>query len=146
MTGQAFLSEANANWAVTAYPAATILVGQFVTISRSKFILFLSKMSLQVNFLLCCALIAVTAMGNFGVLAPASDPLRGGRAHREMHSRTHPYISLPRRTVTGLGSASSPRLARRSRMSARPCSLLLPRCRVCDHLSAHTSMRPGASR
>ena len=91
MTGQAFLSEANANWAVTAYPAATIMVSQLIAISRSKFILFLGKMSLLVNFLLCCALIAVTAIGSLSVLAPASDPFRHLRGWAELAQKTETH-------------------------------------------------------
>ena len=76
MTGQAFLSEANANWAVTAYPAAAILIGQLIAASRSKFLLFLGKFALLVNFSLCCALFAATAIGSLGMFAPSSDPFR----------------------------------------------------------------------
>ena len=84
MTGQAFLTEANANWAVAAYPAAALLVGQFIATSRNGFIRFLGKMSLLVNLSLCCALVAATAIGSLGPLAPKSDPLRHLRGWSEL--------------------------------------------------------------
>ena len=76
MTGIAFLREANANWAVVAYPAAALLVGQFIAISRSKFIAFLGRTALLVNLMLCGVLAAATALGSLGPLSPTSDPLR----------------------------------------------------------------------
>ena len=76
MTGLAFLREANANWAVSAYPAATLLVGKFVTTSRIRFIMFLGSTALAVNLLLSSVLVTATAMGSLGPFAPASDPLR----------------------------------------------------------------------
>ena len=91
MTGQAFLSEANANWAVTGYPAAAIIVGQFITASRSKFILFLSKMALLVNFSLCSGLLATTAIGSLGLIAPTSDPLRHLRGWSELAQKVETH-------------------------------------------------------
>ena len=108
MTGQAFLSEANANWAVTAYPAATILVGQFITTSRSRFILFLGKMSILVNFLLCCALIAVTAIGSLSLLAPASDPFRHLRGWAELAQKTEKHaLETGARTIIAYNRRSA---------------------------------------
>ena len=108
MTGQAFLSEANANWAVTAYPAATILVGQFISISRSKFILFLGKMSILVNFLFCCALIAVTAIGSLSLLAPASDPFRHLRGWSELAQKTEKHaLKTGARTIIAYNRRSA---------------------------------------
>ena len=76
---------------MTAYPAAAILVGQFITTSRSKLILFLGKMTLLVNFALCCALIGVTAKGSLGLFTPTSDPLRHLRGWAELAQQTETH-------------------------------------------------------
>lgn len=91
MTGQAFLSEANANWAVTAYPAAAILISQFIIVNRSKIILLMGKMALLVNFALCCALFAATAIGSLGQIAPASDPFRHLRGWSELAQKAETH-------------------------------------------------------
>ncbi len=126
MTGQAFLSEANANWAVTAYPAAAILVGQLITASRSKIILFLGKMTLLVNFSLCIALFAATAIGSLGLLAPASDPFRHLRG----------WAELAQKAETHAGETGSKTIIAYNRQSAAllhwylqgtPFNIVLPR-------------------
>lgn len=76
MTVQAILKEANANWAVAAYPAATLLVSQFVLASRTGLARRAGQIAVLVNLCLCGGFLAVSATGSLGVLAPASDPLR----------------------------------------------------------------------
>ena len=88
MTVLAFLSEANANWAVAAYPAATLLVGQLIANSRRGFIAFLGRTALLVNLLLCGVLATATALGSLGPLAPASDPLRHLRGWSDLAKMT----------------------------------------------------------
>ena len=72
MTCLAFLKEANANWAVSAYPAAALLVGKFVATSRNNLIMFLGSTALVVNLLLSSVLVTATALGTLGPLTPAS--------------------------------------------------------------------------
>ena len=93
MTCQAFIKEANANWAVAAYPAAVLLVGQLIATSRSWLILFLGKMALLVNLSLCCALVAATAIGSLGPLAPTSDPLRHLRGWSELAQKVETQVN-----------------------------------------------------
>ena len=88
MTGLAFLNEANANWAVVAYPASALLVGQLIANSRSRFIAFLGRTALLVNLLLCGVLAVATAHGGLGPLAPASDPLRHLRGWSDLAQMT----------------------------------------------------------
>ena len=76
MTVQAVLKEANANWAVAAYPAATLLVSQLIIASRSRFTKRIGRLAILVNLALCGGFVAVSATGSLGGLAPASDPLR----------------------------------------------------------------------
>jgi hypothetical protein len=88
ITVLAFLKDANANWAVTAYPAAALLVSQFIVTSRSRLITFLGRTALLLNLFLCCTLATVTAIGSLGPLAPASDPLRHLRGWSDLAQQT----------------------------------------------------------
>ena len=88
MTVQAFMKEANANWAVAAYPAATLMVSQAVLSARSRFLPAAGQAALLVNLGLCAGLIAVTATGRLGPLAPASDPLRHLRGWDQLAKQT----------------------------------------------------------
>ena len=92
MTGLAFFEEANANWAVSAYPAAALLVGKFVTTSRIRFIMFLGSTALAVNLLLSSVLVTATAIGGLGPFAPASDPLRHLRGWSDLAQMTETQI------------------------------------------------------
>ena len=92
MTGLAFLKEANANWAVAAYPAAALLLGQFIATSRNKLIPFLGRTALLVNMLICGVLVVATALGSLGPLAPASDPLRHLRGWSDLAKMTETQV------------------------------------------------------
>ena len=59
MTCLAFLNEANANWAVAAYPAAAPLVGQMIANSRSGFIAVLGQNSFTGQFVAYGCVLAV---------------------------------------------------------------------------------------
>ena len=76
MTVQAFLKEANANWAVAAYPAATLLVSQMIVASRQTLMRRAGQLALLVNLVICSGFIAASATGSLGPLAPESDPFR----------------------------------------------------------------------
>jgi len=65
---QAFVSEANANWAVSAYPAAVLVLSAAASTSLS--------IGIIINYVLGAVLAAVLAVGSFGDYGPASDPLR----------------------------------------------------------------------
>ena len=88
ITLQAFLKEANANWAVAAYPAATLLVSHLITDSRSRLIRAAGQTALLANLAICAVLITVTATGSLGALAPASDPLRHLRGWQVLADQT----------------------------------------------------------
>ena len=72
---QAVLREANANWAVAAFPAGTILVARLLLdrYARTK---RLAGVTLSVNFILSGAITICLGMGSLGILTPKSDPLR----------------------------------------------------------------------
>ena len=52
ITIQSYLKIANANWAVTAYIAASIILSSFVVINKRKYIRFLFKIGLTTNVIL----------------------------------------------------------------------------------------------
>jgi len=88
MTIQAFIKEANANWAVAAYPAAVLLVSHMVTDSRYRGLKAAGLAAMLSNLAICAVLIGVTATGSLGPLAPASDPLRHLRGWTELADQT----------------------------------------------------------
>ncbi len=69
---QAFLSEANANWAVASYPGACLLLALCAVRLASRLIL----PAVILNFMLNSALAIILGFGSFGDFAPKSDPLR----------------------------------------------------------------------
>ena len=76
MTVQAVLKEANANWAVAAYPAAILLVSQMIVASRQRLMRRAGQLAVLVNLVICSGFIAASASGSLGPFAPASDPFR----------------------------------------------------------------------
>jgi hypothetical protein len=75
ITVQAFISDANANWALTSWPAALVLTAGYCAehwMRLRRF--FLIGVSLNAGFALI--LLVSTIAGSFGPLTPPSDPLR----------------------------------------------------------------------
>ena len=70
---QAYIKEANANWAVAAYPAATLLVAGWLGNSSKQ---TLSAITIFVNSVISITIISVVITGHLGKLTPESDPLR----------------------------------------------------------------------
>lgn len=84
---QAFLSEANANWAIVAMPALTLWLAQWLAghgLRRHR----IGLAALGLNAGLTIGLILVTASGSFGPLTPKSDPLRRLRGWEALASDT----------------------------------------------------------
>lgn len=79
---QAFLKEANANWAVAAYPAGMLLLA----IAGSLRMLWRRylQIAILVNLTLCIAIAVILAAGSFGIFSPKSDPLRRLRGWAEL--------------------------------------------------------------
>lgn len=74
MIFQAYLKEANANWAVAGYPAAMLLLGLAGAQTLKWYRMVIAAIS--VNLVLSALLAAILAGGSFGMFAPKSDPLR----------------------------------------------------------------------
>ena len=77
MTTQAYLKTANANWAATAWPAASLLIGSALAQTQPHIISrFWGRLGLSVNFFAAFFLAAAIGAGSLGQWTPQSDPLR----------------------------------------------------------------------
>ncbi|MEC8643328.1 MAG: glycosyltransferase family 39 protein [Pseudomonadota bacterium] len=84
---QAFLSEANANWALAAMPALVVwlagwLAGRASSPTRTR----VGSAALAINAGLAIAILMVTFTGSLGPLTPDSDPLRRQRGWHQLAS------------------------------------------------------------
>ena len=85
---QALLSEANANWAVTAAPALILAAGGLAASGWARF----ASLALLVNGGLAVLLFAVLATASLGPLPIASDPLRRLKGWQALASDITPYL------------------------------------------------------
>ena len=81
---QAFLSEANANWALAAMPALVLWLSRWIATGRH----WPGAAALAVNGAICLVLVAVTIAGSLGPLTPQSDPLRRLRGWQQLADDT----------------------------------------------------------
>ena len=98
MSIQAYLSDANANWAMTAYPALSVWLGgwiasHFNTGERvSKTAIWLGYGATGINVSLVVALLGITMVGSLGPLNLKSDPLRRLRGWHKLASDLEPFL------------------------------------------------------
>ena len=90
---QAFLSEANANWALAAMPALVLWLSRWLTTGNRR---RLAAAALAVNGGICLVLIAVTIAGSLGPLTPQSDPLRRLRGWQQLAADTGAALTAHR--------------------------------------------------
>lgn len=76
ITVQAFLSDANANWAIASWPPLIILVSHWLAGRWRGWQRRLGMLAIAVNGGLAAILLVATMAGSLGPLTPASDPLR----------------------------------------------------------------------
>ena len=86
---QAFLSEANANWALAAMPALVLWLARWLGAGTSR----PGMAALAVNGAICLVLIAVTIAGSLSPLTPQSDPLRRLRGWQQLADDTATALS-----------------------------------------------------
>ena len=94
MSLQAYISEANANWAMTAYPALCVWLGGWIAgytdkdnnanKKPSKIRMWAGYGAFGVNAGLTIALLIITMTGSLGPVTPASDPLRRLRGWQQL--------------------------------------------------------------
>lgn len=83
---QAYLSEANANWALAAMPALTVWLAGWLAGTSSPTRVRLGTTALAINAGLSFVILAVTLAGSLGPLTPDSDPLRRQRGWHQLAS------------------------------------------------------------
>ena len=69
---QAFLSEANANWALAAMPALVLWLARWLSQARPM----IGRLAAGINLGLCALIFGVTTAGSLGPVTPDSDPFR----------------------------------------------------------------------
>ena len=103
ITIQAFLSEANANWALAAMPALVLWLASWPSRTlpgkpgqtRHR----LLQVATGLNGLLCAILLVVCWAGNMGPLTPESDPLRRLRGWQALATDTQTALAAHRSTT-----------------------------------------------
>jgi len=76
ITVQAFMSDANANWALASWPSAIVLLSGWLARNWRGWSRVFGQVSIGVNFILSGILLLSVIAGSLGPLTPASDPLR----------------------------------------------------------------------
>ena len=76
ITIQSYLKIANANWAITAYIAASIILSSFVVNNKRKYIRFFFKIGITTNVVLSVFILSVTTTGSLYPFELKSNPLR----------------------------------------------------------------------
>ena len=99
MTTQAGISEANANWAMAAYPLA-IWLGGFLTATTTWWRRHLAQLGIGINMLASTVMIVISAVGSLGPLTPQSDPLRRLRGWDQLARDLTPVLRRMRPTVS----------------------------------------------
>ena len=87
---QSYLSEANANWAITAFPALTILLAGWLGKMQTR---LYGIVAIGINFGLTLIVLLVTITGSMGPITPESDPLRRLRGWKQLAADITPHIA-----------------------------------------------------
>ena len=100
ITIQAIISDANANWAVAAYPMAVVLVSGWLahpatqTAKQTRpYKTFWLWGILASNGIIASLILASSIIGSLGILTPASDPLRHLRGWETHHSDLSDFLT-----------------------------------------------------
>ena len=89
ITIQSFLKIANANWAVTAYIGATLIISYYVTLTRSAIFKRFFYLGLFVNIAISAYILTITINGSFYPLTLKSNPLRKNLGFENLASQIH---------------------------------------------------------
>ena len=76
ITIQSFLKIANANWAVSAYIAATLILSAYVVVHNKRYLRFFFKIGMFLNICISLFILNVTITGSFKPFELKSNPLR----------------------------------------------------------------------
>ena len=89
ITVQSFLKIANANWAVTAYVGATLLISYYVTMTKSSVFKIFFYLGLFLNIAISAYILTITINGSFYPLNLKSNPLRKNLGFENLASKIH---------------------------------------------------------
>ncbi len=89
ITVQSFLKIANANWAVTAYVGATLLISYYATVTRSAVFRIFVYLGLFLNIAISVYVLTITINGSFYPLNLKSNPLRKNLGFENLASKIH---------------------------------------------------------
>ena len=89
ITIQSFLKIANANWAVTAYVGATLLISYYVTMTKSSVFKIFFYLGLFLNIAISAYILTITINGSFYPLNLKSNPLRKNLGFENLASKIH---------------------------------------------------------
>ena len=108
MTIQAGISEANANWAMAAYPPLAVWLGGFLTATTTWWRRHLAQLGIGINMLASTVMIVMSAVGSLGPLTPQSDPLRRLRADARQPPQLIDELLDRRRIAHSSSSSATP--------------------------------------
>jgi len=89
ITVQSFLKIANANWAVTAYIGATLIISYYITMTRSTIFRISFYLGLFLNIAISAYILIITINGSFYPLNLKSNPLRKNLGFETLASKIH---------------------------------------------------------
>ncbi len=89
ITIQSFLKIANANWAVTAYLGATLILSYYLTLTRSNIFKVFFYFGLLLNIAISLYILMITINASFYPLNLKSNPLRKNLGFENLASKMH---------------------------------------------------------
>ena len=93
ITVQSFLKIANANWAVTAYVGATLVISYYVTMTRSTVFKTSLYLGIFLNIAIAAYILTITINGSFYPLNLKSNPLRKNLGFENLASKINDTFS-----------------------------------------------------
>ncbi len=89
ITIQSFLKIANANWAVTAYIGASLIISYYVTLRRNNIFKIFFYLGLLTNVALSVYILIISVSGSFYPIYLKSNPLRKNLGFENLASKIH---------------------------------------------------------
>ena len=89
ITVQSFLKIANANWAVTAYVGATLIISYYATLTRNTVFKIFFYLGLFLNIIISAYILIITINGSFYPLNLKSNPLRKNLGFENLALKIH---------------------------------------------------------
>jgi hypothetical protein len=89
ITIQSFLKIANANWAVTTYVGATLIISYYATLTRNTVFKIFIYLGLFLNIAISAYILMITINGSFYPLNLKSNPLRKNLGFENLATKIH---------------------------------------------------------